>query len=101
MTELRDSGRLNMTTIKDFLDYQLAVENVNYETLSEGKIKVTNKGNKIINGLSFALRAKLVGVDGLKPEQKTVDREIVFWFDLKPGESKVITSVIGVRSKSN
>ncbi len=92
MFALKKAGLLNVTTIKDFLDYRLAVENVKYDILPDGSVKVTNMGNKKINGLSFVLQADSVGGDGLKPEQKIVDREIVFWFDLKAGESKVIAS---------
>ncbi len=90
MAALKKAGRLNITTIKDFLDYQLAVENVKYELLPGGRVKITNGKDRMIKDLSFAVRAGTITVDGQKPEQKTTGGEIIFWFDLGPGESKVI-----------
>ncbi len=94
MADLKEAGRLNVTTIKDFLDYQLAVEKVKYEILPDGRVKVTNGGEKTIKDLSFAVRSNAVTVDGQKPRQKTVGGDIIFWFDLGTGESKVISTTI-------
>ncbi|NOX84609.1 MAG: hypothetical protein GXO86_01385 [Chlorobi bacterium] len=92
MAGLKKAGRLNVTTIKDFLDYQLAVEKVKYEILTDGRVKVTNGGDKTIKNLSFAVRADTVTVDGQIPRQKTAGGDIIFWFDLGAGESKVIST---------
>lgn len=90
MAALREEGKLNVTTIRDFINYQLAVEQVNYEVLSEGAIRISNPSDKEIKGLSFATRSRFLLVDGLPPLQKRIGNDVVFWFDLRAGESKVI-----------
>ncbi|HEY9114975.1 MAG TPA: hypothetical protein VIN10_09745 [Bacteroidales bacterium] len=90
MAKLRDEGLLNVSTVKDFMDYQLAVQSVSYQIQTDGRIKITNNGFSEINSLAFATKGKAVRVNGFRPDQKLVDGEIVFWFDLLPGESKII-----------
>jgi len=90
MANLRDHKKLNVTTVRDFLDYQLAVEKVNYEILPDGRIRITNQSNEHIEGLSFATKAKHVLVNDQIPEQKIVGDDIVFWFDLIANQSKLI-----------
>jgi len=51
---------------------------------------VTNNSNEEIKGLSFATRSRLVLVDNLEPKQKTTGDDLVFWFDLEVGESRII-----------
>jgi hypothetical protein len=93
MSDLRDEGKLNVCTIKDFMDYRLATEKVDFEILSDGRIKITNNSGKQIQGLSFATKAKYVLVNRLKPQQKTVGSDLVFWFDIEFGESKTVRVV--------
>ncbi len=90
MAALRDDGILNLTTIQDFLDYRLAVEQISYEILANGGVQISNHSSKEIQGLSFASRSSFLLVDGLKPSQKIVGEDVVFWFDLGVGESKTI-----------
>lgn len=90
MAALKDNGKLNVTTIKNFLDYQVAIENLQYEILNDGRVKITNNTNKPIEGLSFATKAKYILVDDQIPEQKTAANDIVFWFDLPAGENRHI-----------
>ena len=93
MSDLRDKGKLNVCTIEEFMDYRLATEEVDYEILVDGRIKITNNSGKQIQGLSFATKAKYVLVDRLKPQQKTVGNDLVFWFDIGAGKSKVIRAI--------
>ncbi len=90
MAALRDKGVLNVTTVKDFLNYQLLLENISYSILPDGRIKLTNRNSSDIKGLSFAVKAEYVLVNGLKPAQKTVNDNLVFWFNLDAGSSAVI-----------
>ena len=90
MANLKKEGRLNVTTVKEFLDYQLLLENVDYQLLTDGRIRVTNNNPQDVKELSFATKAKAVLVDRLKPEQKVSGDDLIFWFDLKAGESRVI-----------
>ena len=93
MSGLRNEGKLNVCTIEDFMDYRLATEKVDYEILVDGRIKITNNSDKLIQGLSFATKAKYVLVDRLKPQQKTVGEDLIFWFDIGVGESRIIRVV--------
>ena len=93
MSDLRKKGLLNITTVKQFMDYQIATGKVTYEILPDGRVKVTNTGTTDIKGLSFAVKAKAVLVNGLKPAQKTADNELIFWFDLKSGQKVIIRTV--------
>lgn len=93
MSELRDEGKLNVCTVKDFMDYRLLTAQVEYEILTDGRIKISNNTEQNIYGLSFAAIAKYVLVNRLKPQQKIVNGDLIFWFDLKSGESKIIRIV--------
>jgi len=93
MSGLHNEGKLNVCTIEDFMDYRLATESVDYEILVDGRIKITNNSDKLIQGLSFATKAKYVLVDRIKPQQKTVGNDLVFWFDIGFGESRIIRVV--------
>ena len=90
MAALRDNGQLNVTTISNFMDYRLAIEQVSYEILPDGSIQITNKSNTAIIGLSFATRSSFLLLDGVPPSQKVVGDDVIFWFDLGAGESKRI-----------
>ncbi len=93
MSELRDEGKLNVCTIKDFLDYRTAIDKVVYSLLPDGRIRLTNNNDSDINGLGMVTNAKAVTVNSLIPDQKTVDNEIIFWFDIGAGDSKIIRLV--------
>ena len=93
LSKLRDEGRLNITTIADHLDYRTAIDNVSYEILNDGRIKVTNNNDTTISDLSMVSRAKAVSVDGFIPSHKLNGKDIIFWFDLEPGESRLIRVV--------
>lgn len=93
LSELRDKGRLNITTIANFLDYRTAIDNVQYELMNDGRIIVTNNNDVPIHNLSMAVKAAAVTVNQLMPSYKLVGSDIVFWFDINPGESKIIRIV--------
>lgn len=90
LASLRDEGRLNITTIADYLDYRTAIDNVEYELLSDGRVSITNNNDFIIEDLSMAAQANAVTVDQLIPSYKKTEDDIIFWFNLAPGESKII-----------
>ena len=93
MAGLRDKKELNVTTVKEFIGYQLKLENIEYDVLPDGRIRITNHNPEDINGLSFATKAKTILIDGLKPAQKTFGNDLIFWFDIKAGESRAIRFV--------
>ena len=90
MAGLRDQGLLNLTTVNQFMDYQLAIENVGYNILQDGSVEIVNKGKQKIKGLSMVTQAKNVLVNEKEPLSKTVKGETIFWFDIQPGEVKTI-----------
>jgi hypothetical protein len=93
MSALKKEGQLNVTTVEEFLDYQLLMENVGYQVLSDCRVRITNNNAQDIKGLSFATKAKAVLVDRLKPVQKTSGEDLVFWFDLEAERSCIIRFV--------
>ena len=93
MAQLRDEGKLNICTIDDFLDYRTAIDKINYSILPDGRIRLTNNGNSDMKELSMVAKAKAVIVNGIIPNQKKVDDEIIFWFNIGVGETKVIRLV--------
>ncbi len=93
MQKLKLQGVLNVTTVSRFLNYRLATEKVSYKILPDGRVKVTNTSDHAINGLSFAVKAKAVLVNGLRPAQKQAGSDLIFWFDLKAGQSALIRVV--------
>jgi len=93
MSHLKNEKKLNVTTVKDFLNYHLLLENVEYQLLQDGRIRISNNNDKDISGLSFATKARFVLVDRLIPAQKISGDELVFWFDLDAGASRVIRIV--------
>lgn len=90
MANLKKEGQLNVTTVKDFLDYQLLLENIEYQLLAGGRVSVTNNNPQDVFGLSFATKAKAVLVDRLKPAQKVSGDDLIFWFDLPAHDSRII-----------
>lgn len=93
MAQLREEGKLNICTVADFLDYRTAIDSVEYDFLPDGRIRLTNNGDSNIKELTMVAKTKAVTVDGLIPNQKKVDDEIIFWFDIGVGEMKVIRVV--------
>ena len=93
MAALRDAGKLNVTTICDFMDYQLATEQIQFEYLPDGRLKITNGGDQNIKGLSLVTSANFVLVNDERPLQKTVSDEIVFWFNLEADDSVLIRMI--------
>jgi hypothetical protein len=90
MAKLRDDGVLNLTTIKEFLNLQIALEHISYQLQPDGRVKVTNSGKSDIKALSFATKGKRVLVNDRLPQQKKIAADIIFWFDLSVNESKLI-----------
>lgn len=93
LAKLRDEGKINICTINEFLDYLTAIDKIDYNILPDGRIKLTNNGNRDISGLSMVAKAKKVTIDSLTPPQKIVDDEIIFWFNLAAGESKIVEMI--------
>ncbi|MCE0448340.1 hypothetical protein [Brevibacillus sp. AF8] len=92
MEVLRDQGKLHLTTVREIMDYWLALSQVRLEYAPNGSIVLHNDGTQKISGLSMATKASEVYVNGMKPSQKKADGDLIFWFDLEPNAVAVIAA---------
>ena len=87
LSSYRSQEKIRLTTIRDMLDYRTSIENITYEIMPEGIIRIHNSGNMIIHGLSFSTSATNVNAGAKEIEKKIVGNELIFWFDIAPGEN--------------
>lgn len=90
MGRFQSEGLINFTTIRDFLDYRLKLQNVEIISLNNIACKVVNHNDKIIKGFSLSVNSDSVIVFGKEFESKRVGKELVFWFDLRANEEVVV-----------
>ncbi|NOU45463.1 MAG: hypothetical protein HOO86_00190 [Bacteroidales bacterium] len=90
--EMHLAGRLLPTTIAAQLRYHELVQHISYSVQNDGSIVVENNNRETIKGLSFITRANSVLVNGATPENRKVNEELIFWFDLEVGERVKIAS---------
>ena len=93
MKDLENKGLLYLSTLGDYLDWRTALDKIRYDVLPDGRVKITNLSGTDLKGISFAVKANTVLVNGLKPARKRFANELIFWFDLPDGESAVIRTV--------
>ncbi|BAH43760.1 hypothetical protein BBR47_27830 [Brevibacillus brevis NBRC 100599] len=92
METLRDQGQLHLTTVREIMDYWLALSQVRMEYAPNGSIILHNRGEHKISSLSMATKASEVYVNGMKPSQKKADGDLIFWFDLEPNAVAIIAA---------
>jgi len=85
-----DSGWINNTTVKSLLDYWVAQENISFDYTDSNVVKITNRNTSEIKGVSFAVNARKI-ISQKKMNQKIFDGDLIFWFDMKAGESVSVT----------
>lgn len=90
LAHFRDLGRLNITTVAEFLNYRIALDNIDYSILPDGRVKITNNNDFEISGLSMVAKARSITVDDLVPNTKLVGNDIIFWFNLDSGQTTLI-----------
>ncbi len=86
----RDSGLINLSTVRDMMNYWIDCEKIRFDYDPDGKIKITNQNDHDVKGLSLAVKANVVSIDGKTPSQKKDGSDLIFWFDLKAGESAML-----------
>lgn len=93
MDSQRDKGDLFLTTVKELLNYWLLIENVRFEYQADGTIDVFNDNDQGIKGLSIAISRKsgMILLDGYEPVSRTVDDDLVFWFDIPANSRRTIS----------
>lgn len=90
MAKKRDTGELFITTVKELLDYWIALENVSIEFLPDNSIEIINNNKHPIKGLSFIINANSILVNNAVPLMKHVDDDIIFWFNIDANERKYL-----------
>ncbi len=88
---MRQERKILPATINRILRYQEGIQQIEYTIMAQGKIALVNRGDEAIQGLSMAVEAETVEVNGQKPESKRSGNDLIFWFDLGGGESCEIT----------
>jgi len=83
----RDSGRLEIASVKDYFGFQSSLEKVNIRPIGNGIIVVENKSDADLEGISFAIGSATVRVPGKDISSRIENNETFYWFDLNKGES--------------
>ncbi|MBS1651204.1 MAG: hypothetical protein JSU07_04260 [Bacteroidetes bacterium] len=89
LSEYKNKKLINVTTINDFLEYNINLQNIKYTVVGKNYIQLKNNNNTTIKGLSMALhtqRPPIVLNKNIK-FKKVEGGDVIFWFDLLPNES--------------
>lgn len=87
MARMRDKGDLDITTIRQLLDYWILIENVSFDYLPDRTIIINNLNDQGIRGFSLAVKAGNVKIDGKIPKCKRSGDDTIFWFDIGARQS--------------
>jgi len=90
ISRYRDQGELYIATIRDLLDYRMALENVEYTLMPDGAVKLHNHNKQRIENLSMCIASKSVKLSNGTPHVKQVNNDLVFWFNLEPDAELII-----------
>ncbi|HBE41340.1 MAG TPA: hypothetical protein DDW27_09075 [Bacteroidales bacterium] len=92
MDQRRDDGDLYITTVRDLLNYWRMLENISFDYLPDGAIRIINHNNTDVKGFSIALHASPgdLTVNGEKPFSRKIGDDIIVWFDLPSEEEAVL-----------
>ena len=91
MASLRDEGLLQLCTIENYLDYNIALENVQISFLTSGKVKIENKNPFMIKGFTIILPSYTrLGVREKKVNSRTEADDNFWWFDINANESVIL-----------
>jgi hypothetical protein len=87
---LRDGGRIWVPTIRDYLEYVSERDAVVCTLSQEGSLILHHSGTNTIKGLSMAVEAEDVQIEGKVLGKRKVGDELLFWFDMNPLETLTI-----------
>jgi hypothetical protein len=90
MEDNQEKGSLLNTTVRDLLDYWILTENVSFTYFPDGTIGLYNNNEQEIEGLSMAVKAQRVFIDGVSPASRRSENDLVFWFDMPAKTRKII-----------
>jgi hypothetical protein len=87
----REKGNINTTTIKDFIDYNIAVENVSCEFINDNSVKLLNRNKFDIKGFSMIINSNLIKRNNGNFSQKKDGVSTIIWFNLMANEETIIS----------
>ena len=87
MSRMMARGDLYITTIRNLLDYWMLTGRITFDYNPDGSITINNRNEKPVHGLSMAIKAETVRIDGVEPKLRRVGTDIIFWLDLPAGKS--------------
>ena len=85
MDRMHQEGNLYTTTVRKLLDYWILIENISFNYSPDGSVFLSNNNDKAINGLSIAVHADSVRINGEIPKSRRVGDNTIFWFDIPAG----------------
>lgn len=88
LDKYRTKKLLNVTTIREYLDYRIAVDQIEYRIISKHKIEIYSPQK--IDGLSMTVQSNNVKINGKKINTKKIGNDLIFWFDVEAGDKVVI-----------
>ena len=90
MDQRRDAGNLLITTVRDFIDYRLQVENIVLDYKPDGSIDIVNNNHQEVRDLAFAVRGDSANIKlkGTEFCSKKVQDDTIIWFNL-PSDTSV------------
>ncbi len=95
LAQLQSDGLLLNTTIPDLLTYWMALEDVSLEIdAARERVLIGNNGETLIRDLAMATETDQVRVNGERPSGRWNSENYLFWFDLPPGSTAVLTGLL-------
>jgi len=90
---LRNEGLLLPATVGELIQYHSQCRQLDYKPQTDGSIQITYHGSKPIHGLSFITKHKNISITNKTFQSRPSGNELIFWFDLQPGETVTIQAV--------
>ena len=87
LSNYRDNKKINITTIRDFMDYQLTKQNIEVVRSSKNKFKIYNRNKYDVKGISFVVDSGCKILINKEYNYKTIGKELIFWLDIGKEEA--------------
>jgi len=91
MAKYRDNGKIYFTTIKNYLDYQVKLENIELNFLPDNSLLIINNNDEEIKGLSFAVESENINIDRLGKNYKNDGDDLIFWIDISANDTIILS----------
>lgn len=94
LQKFRDDGSIWVATVKDYLDYTTACQQVNYQLDRDGFVSLTNLSGKRLEDFTLAIQGAQVTVPGKKVKSRRNGSDVSYWFDFEAGETVQVKMVM-------